>query len=300
LEKKPERRGLGRGLSALMADINIDTPNQDNRGIAGRNDLLIPIEKIQPNPNQPRRTFDADALNSLADSIRQRGVIQPLILRQVAGGMYEIVAGERRWRASQQAQLHEVPAIVREFDDIEVLEVAIIENIQRADLNVIEEAQSYRQLMDRFGHTQEKIAEALSRSRSHIANLLRLLNLPPDVIELVRSGQLTSGHARALITLDDASAVAKQVLAKGLSVRQTEALVRKSEETASPERKKRVAQDKDPDTRALENDLSAGLGMAVAIAHNGIAGGGAMSIGYASLEDLDWLCSLLTSRTRPL
>lgn len=182
-----ERRGLGRGLSALMADIQVEV--DAGQGAARRPDLLVPVEKLMPNPNQPRRDFGPEALEDLAASIRQKGVIQPLIVRPMPDGdRYEIVAGERRWRASQLAQLHEVPVIVREFDDTEVLEVAIIENIQRADLNAIEEAMGYRQLMDRFGHTQEKLAEALSRSRSHIANLLRLLQLPDDVQAWLREG----------------------------------------------------------------------------------------------------------------
>jgi ParB family chromosome partitioning protein len=262
---------------------------------------MYAIEKIRPNPNQPRRTFDEAALATLADSIRQKGVIQPLILRPTADGTYEIVAGERRWRAAQIAQLHEIPAIVRDFDDTEVLEVAIIENIQRADLNAVEEALGYRQLMDRFGHTQEKIAEALSRSRSHIANLLRLLNLPEDVLDLVRTSQLSAGHARALITTRDPSGLAKQVVAKGLSVRQTEDLVRKLDAPQSGGSKpKRAGSEKDADTKALENDLSAGLGMKVVISHNAVSGGGALTIDYANLDDLDWLCGALSARQRPI
>jgi ParB family chromosome partitioning protein len=178
-DKKLERRGLGRGLSALMADINVDV---ESPAAPRRADMLVPVEKLIPNPNQPRRDFGPEALEDLANSIRQKGVIQPLIVRSIEGtDQFEIVAGERRWRAAQLAQLHELPVLVREFDDTEVLEVAIIENIQRADLNAIEEAMGFRQLMDRFGHTQEKLAEALSKSRSHIANLLRLLQLPDGV-----------------------------------------------------------------------------------------------------------------------
>ena len=175
MDKKTERRGLGRGLSALMADVNVDQNMQEP---TTRSELLVPVEKIVPNPDQPRRDFQPEALQDLADSLRQKGVIQPLIVRKIANSdRFEIVAGERRWRAAQIAQLHELPVIVREFSDGEVLEIAIIENIQREELNAIEEAFAYRQLMQRFGHTQEKIAEALSRSRSHIANLLRLLSL---------------------------------------------------------------------------------------------------------------------------
>jgi ParB family chromosome partitioning protein len=220
MEKKQERRGLGRGLSALMADINVSAgqdsglPNSRNSG------QYIAIEKITPNPNQPRRDFTAEALDSLAASIRQKGVLQPLIVRPIAGtDTYEIVAGERRWRAAQIAQLHQLPVVIREFNDVEVLEIAIIENIQRADLNAIEEAAGFRQLMERFGHTQEKIAEALSKSRSHVTNLLRLLSLPEDVQDYVREGKLSSGHARALITTPNASILAGEIIEKGLSVR---------------------------------------------------------------------------------
>jgi ParB family transcriptional regulator, chromosome partitioning protein len=173
MDKKSDRRGLGRGLSALMADVNLASSPEP---VAARAEMMIAVERLVPNPDQPRRTFEPIALRELADSLLQKGVIQPLIVRRVAGtDSYEIVAGERRWRAAQLAQLHELPAIIREFTDSEVLEIAIIENIQREELNAIEEALAYKQLMQRFGHTQEKIAEALSRSRSHIANLLRLL-----------------------------------------------------------------------------------------------------------------------------
>lgn len=287
-ERRMERRGLGRGLSALMADINVTAPTDT---APRRADMTLPIEKITPNPNQPRRDFTPEALADLAASIRQKGVIQPLIVRPVEGGdQYEIVAGERRWRASQLAQLHDVPVIVRDFDDTEVLEIAIIENIQRADLNPIEEAMGFRQLMDRFGHTQEKLAEALSKSRSHIANLLRLLNLPEDIQFMVRSGQLSAGHARALITSKNPSGLAQQVIDKGLSVRETERLAK-----GVPERIRRAGSDdgKDADTRALEADLTTNLGMKVQIEH--LAGGesGILSIRYDTLEQLDNLCRAL-------
>ena len=225
-EKKPERRGLGRGLSALMADVAPATSAADGSVQPRRPDMHVPVEKVHPNPNQPRRDFSTSALEELAASIREKGVIQPLIVRESKdkAGEYEIVAGERRWRASQMAQLHEVPVLVRAFSDAEVLEVAIIENIQRADLNAVEEAMGYRQLMDRFGHTQEKLAEGLSKSRSHIANQMRLLQLPDEVLTYVRTGALTAGHARALITTDNPVALARRVINEGLSVRQTEAL----------------------------------------------------------------------------
>ena len=293
MDKKFERRGLGRGLSALMADVNLDvTPVVTQES---RLDFMVPVEKIIPNPDQPRRDFQPAALNDLAASLRQKGVIQPLIVRRIAGqDRYEIVAGERRWRAAQIAQLHELPVIVREFSDSEVLEIAIIENIQRAELNAIEEAFAYRQLMDRFGHTQEKIAEALSKSRSHIANLLRLLSLPNDVQQMVKSGTLSAGHARALITTDNAIELAKQVVGRGLSVRETEDLVRKSAVSPAKRRALRAPSDKDADTRALEADLSANLRMSVRIDHEPGGIGGRVSIGYRSLEDLDLLCRVLS------
>jgi ParB family chromosome partitioning protein len=294
--KKPERRGLGRGLSSLMSDINMssETETVDSRR---RADLRVPIERVFPNPNQPRRDFDPDALNSLSSSIREKGVLQPLIVRPRPGAVdeYEIVAGERRWRASQMAGKHDVPVLVRDLDDAEVIEIAIIENIQRADLNAIEEAQGYRQLMDRFGHTQEKIAEALSRSRSHIANLLRLLNLPDDVQDLVRVGKLTSGHARALITSKDPSQLAQMAVSKGMSVREVERLAKVAGTTKSGTK---VPKDsKDADTRAIEQDLSAGLNLPVTIAHT-IDGSGTMSVRYNNLDDLDMLCRALSIARR--
>ena len=228
---KKDRKGLGRGLSALMADIQ-PTQNEAQAITAPQKgaDQNVPVEQLFPNPDQPRRAFSDGALSELAASIREKGVIQPLIVRPSPDGEgYQIVAGERRWRAAQRAQVHEVPVIVRDFDDTEVLEVAIIENIQRSDLNPIEEAQGYRQLMDRFGHTQEQLATAMGKSRSHIANLMRLLGLPEDVLTMIRDGRLTAGHARALITTDDPSGLARQVVARGLSVREVEELVKKME-----------------------------------------------------------------------
>lgn len=293
MEKKFDRRGLGRGLSALMADVNLDTPSVASE--AWRSELKLPVEKIVPNPDQPRRDFQPEALKDLAASLRQKGVIQPLIVRRVPNqDLYEIVAGERRWRAAQIAQLHELPVIVRDFSDSEVLEIAIIENIQRAELNAIEEALAYRQLMDRFGHTQEKIAEALSRSRSHIANLLRLLTLPEDVQQMVKSGTLSAGHARALITTGNAAELAAQVVGRGLSVRDTEELVRKSAIDPAKRRALRQRGEKDADTRALESDLSANLQMSVTIDHLPGGEGGKLTINYRSLDQLDLLCRVLS------
>ncbi|MFB2533281.1 ParB/RepB/Spo0J family partition protein [Paracoccus sp. p3-h83] len=288
-DKTPERKGLGRGLSALMADIG---PLDNAR--PRRSDQVMAIEKIHPNPDQPRRTFAAEPLEELSRSIREKGIIQPLIVRPDPNrpGQYQIVAGERRWRAAQQAQLHEVPVIIRDFDDTEVLEVAIIENIQRADLNPLEEAQGYRTLMDRFGHTQEKVAQALSKSRSHVANLLRLLTLPDEVQTMLRDGKLTAGHARALVTADAPADLARQVAARAMSVRETEDLVRRAKTPGDQARSRPAQPEKDADTAALERDLSATLGMSVKIEHKGLDGG-YVSIRYRDLHQLDRICQAL-------
>lgn len=294
MANKDNKRGLGRGLSALMADVS----EPETATKAGRSpDQLIPIEEIRPNPDQPRKQFDPAALDDLVASIKEKGVLQPLIVRPANGG-YEIVAGERRWRAAQLAQLHELPVLVRNFSDEEVLEVAIIENIQRADLNAIEEAAGYKQLMDRFGHTQEKMADALGKSRSHIANLLRLLQLPAGVQEYVVDGRLSAGHARALITSDDPEGLAKQVVAKGLSVRATEALVKKSASGSDATRTRVPALSKgakDADTRALEDDLSAATGAKVTLNHSVNGDGGQLVLNYRDLEQLDDLCRKLSA-----
>lgn len=290
---KIAKRGLGRGLSALMADLDLGSP-AESRPVRDR--TLVPIEQITANPDQPRRSFDSAALQELADSIRQRGVLQPLIVRKHPqdDGLYQIVAGERRWRAAQMAQLHELPVIVSDLSDTEVLEVALIENIQRADLNAIEEATSYRQLMDRFGHTQERLGEALNKSRSHIANLLRLLTLPDPVQDHVREGRLSAGHARALVSADNPALLARRVIDSGLSVRETEDLVRRRTEPSPREAAKarsRSSGEGDADTRALQADLSAQLAMPVTLLHHGP--GGTVSIAYGDLDQLDRLCQLL-------
>ena len=294
-----EKKGLGRGLSALLADVaTIDeAPRRSGPVAVPAPSDRVPIERIRPNPDQPRRDFDEKDLQELAASIREKGVIQPLILRAHPreAGHYEIVAGERRWRAAQLAGIHELPAVVRDLNDTEVLELAIIENIQRADLNALEEAQGYRQLMDRFGHTQERLAEALGKSRSHIANLLRLLTLPELVLELLRSGKLTAGHARALVTAGHPEALARQVVERDLSVRQTEQLARAA--ATPPGATARAAPrsaTKDADTRALESDLSASLRLPVSIEHRSGQQAGELRIRYTTLEELDGLCQLLS------
>ncbi len=293
MTSKPEKRGLGRGLSALMADVHLAGPDQ--AASPRKAELHLPVDKLEPNPQQPRLDFKQDELESLADSIRQKGVIQPLIVRRKPGrDVYEIVAGERRWRAAQLAQLHEVPVVVRDLSDTEVLEIAIIENIQRSDLNAIEEALGFRQLMTRFGHTQEKLAEALSKSRSHVANLLRLLTLPTDVQDMVREGALSAGHARALIGSPKAAELAAEIAGKGLSVRETERLMKAKDSQKPTASKAGKLSEKDADTRVLESDLSANLKLPVRIDHASGGESGALTIRYASLDDLDRLCRILS------
>ncbi|MBN8292220.1 ParB/RepB/Spo0J family partition protein [Rhodobacter sp. NTK016B] len=297
-ERKQSRRGLGRGLSALMADVGIDAKETNPEAVqptSGARVEQLPIELIEANPDQPRRKFDERALGELSESIKSKGIVQPLVVRPSPrqADHYEIVAGERRWRAAQLAQLSTLPVVVRQFDDQEVLEVAIIENIQREGLNAIEEATGYRQLIDKFGHTQEKIAEALGKSRSHIANLLRLLNLPAEVQNMVVVGTISAGHARALVTAEDPVKLAMRAAGEGLSVRETEDLARRMSVPPVNPSVRRNPQ-KDTDTRALEEDLSANLGMGVAIDHR--AGGeGQVTIRYKTLEQLDQLCQLLSS-----
>jgi ParB family chromosome partitioning protein len=275
-----------------MSDVATEDSAQPT---SKRADLVVPIEQVQPNPDQPRRTFGEDALNELAASVAEKGIIQPLIVRRSpnAKGTYEIVAGERRWRAAQMAKLHEIPVLLRDYDDTEVLEIAIIENIQRADLNPMDEAAGYKQLMDRFGHTQDKLASALGKSRSHIANLLRLLNLPDEVQTYLVNGQLSVGHARALIGHDLAVELAREVIQRKLSVRETEQLAKKG-----PAIKKRSVPGapvpKDADTVQIENELSATLRMKVTIDHPAGADGGKLVINYKSLDQLDDLLRALS------
>ena len=300
MEKKSDRKGLGRGLSALMADVHLTRGDVEVReGRPGIADEFVPIEQIVPNPNQPRRDFDPALLEELAASIRGKGIIQPLVVRVMnGGGSYQIVAGERRWRAAQMAQLHRVPVVVRDFSDEEVLEIAIIENIQRADLNAVEEALGFRQLMETYGHTQEKLAEALSKSRSHVANTMRLLALPDSVLSMIRSGKLTAGHARALIGTPDPHALAVKVVGGGLSVRAAEKLARAvvSDKPARPS--KSGASEKDADTRAIEADLGANIGMSVSIEHDSSGEGGVLLVRYKSLDQLDLLCQVLSAAPR--
>ncbi|MEO8925766.1 MAG: ParB/RepB/Spo0J family partition protein [Caulobacteraceae bacterium] len=287
-----ERRGLGRGLSALLDEAQAaSTP--EGRRAAGA--LDIPIELIRRNPDQPRRHFGEAELGELAASIRERGVLQPILVRPLpdTNGEYQIVAGERRWRAAQQAGLHAMPALVRDLNNLEVMEVAIIENIQRADLNALEEARGYSAMSERFNRSAETIAGIVGKSRSHVANTLRLMRLPSAVQAHLEAGRLTAGHARALLDLDEAEAFADQVVSRGLNVRQTEAMARKAR--ARPPRADRPAREEiqsNADTRALESDLSDVLGLEVEIRDKD--GAGEVRIRYATLEQLDDLCRRLT------
>ena len=291
VEKKGKSRGLGRGLSSLMGDFNNEpvssSVNLENQAL----EKLVPVEKIYPNPNQPRKSFQEEKLIELANSIKTKGVVQPLIVRKKKGTKesFEIVAGERRWRAAQRAQIHELPVIVKEFTDIEVLEIAIIENVQRADLNPIEEALGYKNLMDNFDHTQEGLSKEIGKSRSHIANLLRLLNLPTAVQELLISGQLTAGHARALVTCDNPLALAKQIISLGLSVRDAERLAK----NVGQKKVNNKTKNKPADTMLLEADLSAALKMKVSINHEEGKEKGLISISYKSLDELDRISEIL-------
>jgi ParB family chromosome partitioning protein len=288
------RRGLGRGLSALLGENAVstvlDSAQAPPKNVMGSQD--IPIELLRRNPNQPRKVFAEEDIEELAASIREKGVIQPLLVRPIAGAMgeFEIVAGERRWRAAQRAGLREVPAVVRALADGEVLEIAIIENVQRVDLNPIEEALGYKALMEGFGRTQDAVAEVVGKSRPHVANALRLLSLPEVVQGYVLQGQLTAGHARAIAASANPTALARQVIDDNLSVRETEALARKS--ALDEGRKPRTGAGartggKDADTVALESDLAETLGLAVEIDDRG--GRGQVRVSYETLEQLDEL-----------
>ena len=280
---EPNKR-LGRGLSALLGDIG---PVQ---GASSDRPKTVPIEHLSPNPQNPRRAFHEEPLDELTESIRHHGVMAPLLVRPV-GDRFEIIAGERRWRAAQRAGLHDVPVVVRPCSAAEALELALIENVQRTDLNAIEEAAGYQRLVDEFGHTQEALAKIIGKSRSHVANILRLLALPPSIRASVADGSLSFGHARALVGAPDAEAIAEEVMRRGLSVRATEALVRAMAEARAPETKSRAAAG-DPDTRALVHRLSSRLGLAVSLNHKADETG-ALTIRYSSLEQLDAVCRLL-------
>lgn len=286
-------RGLGRGLSALMGE-NAEAPVAPDAPVpAGVQ--RVPIESLKPNPDQPRKTFRQEDLEELTASIRDKGVLQPILVRTQPGedGVWQIIAGERRWRASQAARLTEVPIVVHEMDDVEVFEVAIVENVQRADLNPLEEAEAYRVLMDRFGRTQDAVAGVVGKSRSHVANMMRLLQLPERVLFYVREGKLSAGHARALINTPDPAQLADIAFVDGLSVRETEALARRATEGPKPVKAKAVARagEGSADVVALQQDLADALGLKVEL--NDRSGKGELTIRYGSLEQLDDLCRRL-------
>lgn len=293
-----KRRNLGRGLSALLGSSGAATVNAVIDGTApvsggerGRGGLrMLPVGQLKPGKYQPRRQFDEEAIADLVESVREKGILQPLLVRPFGDG-YEIVAGERRWRAAQRAQLHEVPVIIRDLTDREALEIALVENLQRADLSTLEEAEGYRRLIDEFSHTQDELAKAVGKSRSHVANVMRLLALPDPIKGMLEDGQLTPGHARALLTAADPMAMARQVIDGGLNVRQTEKLVQDAG-TAKPTRGRPPAHAKDADTAALERDLSEQLGVRVTL--KSLGKGGELTIHYGSLDQLDDVLSRLT------
>ena len=287
--KAPVKKGLGRGLSELMGDDGIPQESVHS----GRKPTQLEIDRLSPSPYQPRRVFEPEAMGELIQSVKEKGVLQPLLVRQtIDKDKYQIIAGERRWRAAQKAGLHYVPVVVREFSDSEALEIGIIENVQRQDLTPVEEASGYRQLMDEFGHTQEQVSSLVGKSRSHVANLLRLMTLPSGVIALIEDGKLSMGHARTLVGVENALTIAKMIVAKGLSVRASEKLAMgvkgKAPSSSAP--------GKDPNTSALERDITDKLGLKVEINHgvgDTSGNGGTVIIRYKTLEQLDGLCGKL-------
>ncbi|MDP1729993.1 MAG: ParB/RepB/Spo0J family partition protein [Devosia sp.] len=287
MQEKPSR--LGRGLAALIGDMA--TMEGARIAESSNGGKRLPLDFIIANRANPRRDFDPDQLEELTSSIREKGVMQPLLVRPTNDpNIFEIIAGERRWRAAQRAGLHEVPVIVREVDDKEALELAIIENVQRVDLNPLEEAHGYGQLIDQFDYTQQDLAQVIGKSRSHVANTLRLLRLPQDVRDMLARGELTAGHARTLITAEDPAGLARRIVGAGLSVREAEALSQRG--SAPRKRPASEGREKDSDTAALEKRLSDALGLAVSIDHKDE--GGRIEIRYRTLEQLDGICSKLT------
>lgn len=309
----PSKKKLGRGLGALLGETRREEPlvRSDAAQPAGSGDssalrgevapdsglASLPVAAISPLPGQPRTHFDEAALNELAASIAARGVIQPIIVRPLGGAKYQLVAGERRWRAAQKAQLHTIPAIVRDLDEQEVTALALIENLQREDLNPVEEARAYHRLADKQGMTQAEIAKLVDKSRSHVANVQRLLALPEDVLDLVETGDLSMGHARALIGHEDASALARRAVSKKLSVREVEKLVRTADGTGeSARRQARPSRDpaKDADIAAVQSHLEEFLGLPVKIKTDSDPRSGAVTIKYRTLDQLDLICQRLT------
>ena len=285
------KKGLGRGLSALLGEAPRPADEAQDRRDSVRE---VDVAQIRPNPAQPRQHFDDDALAELAESIRQHGVLQPILLRPVEGG-YELIAGERRWRASQRAQLHTIPALIREYDDSSSAELALIENVQRADLNAVEEAEGYRTLIGKFGHTQDNVAKLVGKSRSHVANLLRLLGLPEPVRQMLMRGDISMGHARAVLTAEEPELLAREIAEKGLSVRQAEELAKQVRPGPGADIGRASARNANPvdaDLAALERQLSDMLGLKVQVKHSGK--GGRVDLTYSSLDQLDMICQRLS------
>lgn len=291
------QRGLGRGLSALLEEASAEQPVTPPSAPSAGGVRHLPIELIRANPDQPRKNFDAEELESLAGSIRSRGVIQPIIVRPLKGhdGEFEIVAGERRWRAAQLAGLHQMPVIVRTLGDTEVSELALIENVQRADLNPVEEAHGYFVLQSNGGYNQNELAQIVGKSRSHVTNTLRILEMPEAIRDHLRAGRLTAGHARAIAAANDPAALAERIVEGGLNVRQAEALA--AAPMAKPEKKAAAVRASNADTQALQQDLAEALGLEVALRDRG--GKGELTVKYATLEQLDEICRRLMRADRP-
>jgi ParB family transcriptional regulator, chromosome partitioning protein len=291
-KKRPS--GLGRGLSALLGEIATEAPVRVDGGAsaapaAGDGVRMIAVGNMQPLPNQPRRNFDDDTIDELAESIKSLGLLQPILVRDM-DGYFQIIAGERRWRAAQRAHLHQVPVIIKEFDDRTALEIALVENIQREQLNAWEEGETYRRLVDEYGHSQDALARIVGKSRSHVANLMRLRNLPVSVHNWLAVGDISMGHARALLLCEDPEGLARQVMARRLSVRETEALAKRFKPGAPAKAKKEAV--RDADLMALERQLGDLLGLKVRIAHSGK--GGAVTLNYSTLDQLDMICLRLS------
>ncbi|WP_347302579.1 ParB/RepB/Spo0J family partition protein [Croceibacterium sp. TMG7-5b_MA50] len=294
-----QRRKLGKGLGALLGEVRGEeaVAEQGSAHASSRAGLAsLPVGAIEPHPDQPRRHFDEDALDELAASIAARGVIQPVIVRPMTDGRYQLVAGERRWRAAQRARLHEIPALVRELEERDVMALALIENIQREDLNPVEEARAYHRLSEHESMTQAEIARLVEKSRSHVANLLRLLSLPAEVLDHVEAGRLDMGHARALVAHGEAVSIASRAVAEGLTVRDVERLARKqpAEFKSEPRPKTKGAGTLDPDTEAVQSSLEEFLGLPVRIAPDGDPRSGTISVSYRTLDQLDMLCQRLS------
>ena len=281
-----QKKGLGRGLSSLMGDVEIPLNETSNKS----SDTRIPISKLRANPLQPRRLFNKESINELAASIKSKGLVQPILVRpsEKNPGDYEIIAGERRWRAAQIAQLHEMPAVIKNLNDVESLEIAIIENVQRSDLTVIEEAAGYKKLIESYGHTQEQLSEIVGKSRSHVANIMRLLTLPQSIQDMITEGKISAGHARAIMNSAFPEKLAEKIVTENLSVREAESIAKHGKNQIKKVRLK------DPDTMDLENSLSQKLGLNVEINHKGNKGG-YIKIDYKNLDQLGLVTKKLKS-----